>query len=576
MKRIRAKRRTRSTKGKRICGTIWVVVIYAAFATGAIASFTSSSIFSDSLKQLQSGTTGMLDDAVGVLDSFSPAIGSAFDSVKTLVTTTVDSVTNVIDFNDLERSGLSPNMHKLADGLDLCQNNIGYLIANGTLIQTAKANLTTKVIAMSVTVDEIANSIASWSSSSSPLPIGSSATYYLSSAVVVPSIQDSANETKNGLQSAPDGSSAMAPLTTSPNLSQFATEIRSLLNSISVSITTEIRKGSESVKTNTVSALDTGKAVANGPLKSGLDPIKSSIGDFKSSLISGLQNVGSYDNYRFYAISGLSAMILLILIILGITMCLKKPSRAKGCNLCATPFYFLIQLLALTLFLISLGLGEVCDNVFNQYPSPLLQGSAYADTQKIFFNARDNCLNNKSVFITAFDLKLVDADTANLTKIATEKLDAIDFSGLSDQFNLSSTINLSESPSSKMDTLNTLDLSSLDVTTLNTIHDTTLPSLLSQLNSLKATLQALSSALNAGALTFDPNPQDPLIQQNAVDDLKARIANVMTKIDTLTGSNTGTIATIDGDIVSMNSTVVDLLKTAQNVKVNYYNQDVWV
>jgi hypothetical protein len=580
MKKIRAQRRTSATNGKKACGVLWILIIYAAFLLGAISSMVSTSTFTASISSLQNGSLSTLDGTNSVLKSFVPAINNAFHGVKVLVNSSVDTTLNAINFDALQTTGLIPNFNTLAVSMDDSQSGINALKESGVSVKTTKLSLSALVATLADGVGHITGNISAWTSVPMPVPGSSNITYFLSTAVAVPNVGQTATEAKTNINSASDGSSTFSSLDNSPNLTKFANEIRDIIKTLQVNMSIEIAKGGNDVKVSTAKALNEGQATAVKSIEDVQGPLSTQVSGYRNLTSTMLDMILVYDVYRVQGVWGLSALILIILIVLSIGMCAGKPSAVKGCNLCASPIYLLIMLMALLFFLIALVLGDVCTNVFETTPSPIATalGSDGAMINNIFV-LRNNCSSGASILQAAEQMGYLTSDTSLSTQ-ANKQINNVNFSKISDGFNLDNMIDLSNSPTSQLSTLTSLNLSTLNTTQLDTMRFTTLPLLSSQLVNVSTSLTTLNSSLTATLLTFTPTGQVYPVTANAVADLQSRITSVVAIITTIVANGTGTIPSLitqvtymSGNITVLKSQASTLITTANNIP-GYYNMSI--
>jgi hypothetical protein len=242
----------------------------------------------------------------------------------------------------------------------------------------------------------------------------------------------------------------------------------------------------------------------------------------------------------------------------------KKPSRTKGCNCCTLPIYAIFLILTLVFFIPTIGLSEVCTHVLEGSSSSILPAS-FQNTASMIVSVKDNCYKNVSILQSAIQLKLVDPEMTNLTKISQDQINAVDFTKISEGFNLSTMIDLSDSPTDRLETLTKLDLSGMDITPLTNVHLNILPQLRSQLETISDSLTNVKGNATEFMLTFDPPTVSAPLQVKAVDDLKDRIDVINAMIAGILLANTGDLDRFDADVVSITSSITSLNSTANEL-----------
>jgi hypothetical protein len=219
--------------------------------------------------------------------------------------------------------------------------------------------------------------------------------------------------------------------------------------------------------------------------------------------------------------------------------------------------------------------------VFEYSPPPIAKGLSpeLADPIIKGLAVKDSCVANKSLINIAVDMGLMNSSMVNISGIAGQQMDALDFSSLSSGINLDNSIDLSNSPTSQLSALTNLDLTALQTTALVQMRTTTLINLKSQLDNLKLSLAALrgqSQAVIEAQLSYTPNNNPAnAVKTAAVADLRTRILSVEGLIDSLTVANgvidniaTSSIA-LEGDITTLRGTATTLKTTGGTIPPFY-------
>jgi hypothetical protein len=393
------------------------------------------------------------------------------------------------------------------------------------------------------------------------IPGNGAVTYYYNAPITIPSVGQTAANAQGNINSASDGSSSFAPLKTSPNLTVFAIEIENLLDMLQNKLRVAVSQGGMDVKNNSNTALTTGDVTARSILKNTTEPLKKSVNGIKSDVDKAFNSLQSFNLIRTYATWGLSGLILLILIVMSIAMLLGKPSAVKGCNLCASPIYILFIVMGILFFILALSIGDVCTSTFETYPpplAPLLKAAAKFDITDAL-TIKKNCTEGQSILQIANNLNLLDSNSSFRYQ-ANKEIDKVNFSSIATGFNLDDQINLSDSPTSKLTVLTSLDLSTLNTTQLVTLRDVTLPQLSTELTTIKTLLVTLGSTVTTSGLISLPGSQSVDTMNAALVDLKARITVTTNKIDLLVKSGNGTIPLLIVQVNNM-ATNIDTVKT---------------
>lgn len=69
--------------------------------------------------------------------------------------------------------------------------------------------------------------------------------------------------------------------------------------------------------------------------------------------------------------------------------------------------------------------------MFNYQPNGLIDSLGFGSTLNLTLNIRSDCYNNQSLITTAVNMGVLDASFVNLTAQASDQLDSVDFSALS-------------------------------------------------------------------------------------------------------------------------------------------------
>ncbi|KAJ3319622.1 hypothetical protein HDV06_006184 [Boothiomyces sp. JEL0866] len=513
------------------------------------------------VKSLQTSIDGTLTSAGAIVDAINPAINTAFTSIEVLINNSIDTTTSAIDFSALTTLGVIPNMNNLANAMINTQSQVGVLVGNGNSISTTKGSLVTNVNNLATTITNVNTIITAWASFQA-ITNGSDQ-FKLVAPIPTGNIVSLATSAQTQITQAPDGASTMSGLSNMPNLTAFAVQIQGIVTTLNVNVKQQI-----------TSAGDSFKGSVGPSLKSAQSSISTSIASMQSNLdttISGgintvdqnFNQITSYESYRADGMIALSSLILFILVVFSFGFALKRAHAVKGCNLCITPFYLLIQLFAIIMFILALVLGDVCYLIFETSPPAI--GSALTADMKQYVNefstARTQCAQNASLITIAVNMGLINSSQVNITSQASTQINALNFTSLSSGWNLNNVLSLSNSPTSQLSTLTNLDLSSLNLTALNTLANTTLPNMKSNLITLNNSFPT-GSNVNQSIFTYhsggSPAASDVTL---SISQFNSQVTNAQTLIGQL--ANAGGI--IDQLIASTNTMGSQITTLKNNV-----------
>ncbi|KAI8929060.1 hypothetical protein BC831DRAFT_509523 [Entophlyctis helioformis] len=445
--------------------TIWAwvsfVLIQIIFLIATIASFGASGYLSTTVSRASDGTIGTIRSARAVVQGLSPAVVNAFVSLQGVVNSTADAALNVVDFTQLDvTNGVRQSMNSLADGMDTTQTAITSIVTNGDAIGASKTLTNTRLTEIKSIMTAVKNAETGWASSITY----SGGTYtYTGNAF---------NNKAAQAETAADGSiTALVNGVRSIDLGSYGTQIRGVATTLQTTITSLLGSGTGAFKTSAVGALRT----AQTTIVDSLDKLSKSTEDtFKSadsSATSTFDSARSYDYYRHIAMCLLSSIVLLILLVVNLGVYFKRPRSSRGsCNLSSATFYVFIQLLAFILFITTLVIGDVCGVVFDYSPPPIASGldSNLRSTINNVFTFRDKCMENKSMITIASELNLIDAASVNMTKLAGDQLNGLDFTPIASSWDISTSISLDPPLATKFAPINALS-PTINVTPLDNL-----------------------------------------------------------------------------------------------------------
>lgn len=208
-------------------------------------------------------------------------------------------------------------------------------------------------------------------------------------------------------------------------------------------------------------------------------------------------------------------------------------------------------------------MGDVCTLVFDTTPSP------FASISPIIANAMvavDDCYTGSSLLEVVGRLGVVNETQTNVTKMASDKIDTFDFGAVS-SFNLGNIVNLSDNPTSQTAVITSLDLTGLRTTELDDIHNTNVPQIFTNFE----TLYFIMIDLKDNAAITDLNFANTTPQEEAqgftdyLAELDAIIAVITNILDTA-----GNLDRIDTASVSIASGINDIKASTVDLKVFKY------
>ncbi|KAJ8327307.1 hypothetical protein QVD99_008140 [Batrachochytrium dendrobatidis] len=564
---------------------IWFTFINLAFIISAIASFTGSVYLSTSVDSASSGTLGTIKSGQDIVAGLPVSINASFTSLKGIVNQTADSALHIIDFNSLQTTGVTPNMNALANGIQATQDNITAMLTQGDAISTTKVNTLSIAIQVNTTTTNDRADLAAWKANQQTFSGSGGATYVYSGTDLNQNAFDVASAAAlgmtTGLQQSPDGSSTLSPLQ-NLGLNSYAAQIRDVVTNLPININTLMMNGTNTFKVSAIGALN----VAQNSIGSSLAPFQGSAGNSLTNIynqVSGIfTQVRTYNSYRHIVMAVLSAIILLILVVVNIGAVMKKPRVVKGCNFTAIGFYALIQLLALILYISAMLIGDACSLTFDYSPPPIsiaLDPFTQTSVNNVFI-LRDQCKQNQSLLTIATNLGYLNASSINMTKIASDQLESLDFSPIANSWNLSSSISINPSPTQKLSALTSLDTTGLNVTTLNNISTNALPALRNALTNLRDVYNvAITTSNGNSGLTFSPSSQAAAVVNAGYADFVSKLTTRRDALNAFLAVN-GSIDQMQNSITSMISSVQSLNTSTHNAINNantipgYYNSSI--
>jgi hypothetical protein len=181
---------------------------------------------------------------------------------------------------------------------------------------------------------------------------------------------------------------------------------------------------------------------------------------------------------------------------------------------------------------------------------------------------KKNCTEGQSILKMAMDLKLVNSNSS-FSYQAMKEIDKVNFTSIATGFKLDDQINLSDSPTSKLGALTSLDLSTLNTTQLANLRDVTLPQLSNELRTISNVLVLLNSTVTTSGLISIPGLQSGATMNAALVDFRSRITVVNNNINSMVLAGTGTIPLLIVRVNTMANTIDTVKSQATTLIVSF-------
>ncbi|KAI8929059.1 hypothetical protein BC831DRAFT_445352 [Entophlyctis helioformis] len=402
------RRRARPVKlGSKICCTASLAVLFLAVIVAVVGAVFASFFVTTTIQTFKTRSISSLDGARTLTLRVTPVVNQVFTDIKGLVNSTVDAVVN------------STSMELLVDDANHADDNRILALASWpTSKQVSSNRIVSNVNGLSS--PHAISAPYSWNVKSGQGP----------SAGSIGSTTTSLNtQTSNS----PDSLTVLTSIQTAPNLTVFAVEVRNRAAAVSSTAAELVREGSEtwlycSFQGNGVPMLENARKDIVGQFDKVLDDGSKQIQSMRDSLSSYLTTATTYDFFRTIGQSGFAGLYILILIMMGIAMSCKAPRAIKGINLCCSPYYILLHLIAIVMLVVTVIMGDLCTVVFDGNPG---------------FKTVELCYQNVSILTAVTQAGLLDAGVVNITKQAKSQID-------------SESIELSDSPQNKISSVTSL------------------------------------------------------------------------------------------------------------------------
>jgi hypothetical protein len=431
-------------------------------------------------------TLGILDSSQAVIRRLAPGINKTFDSLNLIVGEEIDNSPSSIDTARLSTEGVNPNMALLITDFRNISGLIDIAVNDAESTSITYSELENTIASLSANVSSIISTVRGWADPGVTIVDGLYRTNYTPTAISFTSLQAT-------FDTIPNGKDQMAPIK-EIELSRTISDYTATSSGLPARITSFVRLANAPTKRNLADAVAVAKSTIMDSISSLESVTDRTFDGGRTQLNSFLSTVETYNSYRSTATIVLSSSIFAIMLIIGFGFAKQKPIIAKGCNLCASPLYLLIQLLAIITFILAVVFGDICSSVFEYTPAPILKGidSSFGAPIVQLTTLRDECSNNISIIQVAVDVKLVQSESVNITLQLDNTIGAVNLTEIA-IFNLEPLVWLNDTPSNLVNRLTILDLSLLASSSV----DPKITSANSYLSSISNALNLVSAEVNS-------------------------------------------------------------------------------
>ncbi|XJO70777.1 hypothetical protein BDV3_000396 [Batrachochytrium dendrobatidis] len=559
---------------RRICNIASLVILVIIITGAAIGTFYAVGFFTTTLSTFKQTSLASLNDTNNLALTIVPVINHVFSDLKVMVNSSIDSVVASVHFDVLNTSVI-PALIGLASGLESTQNTITALLLNSTVVdgtRNASLSISNSIVTTSMNISNLSTNL-----SSTVHPVNSYS-WSLSTSVNSGNINTAAQNILSDASSSPSSGSVLNSLNNVPNLTTYALDIRTTANTVPNNVINLVNQGSTTFKGAAGPGLENARASIVSSLGGTVDGISAQI-QWISTLLSGsMTTVTKYNGYVTIGLYVILSIYFLIFLIMSIGICCKSPRTMKGANLAFTPYYVILHILALVFVIVAVPLGDVCTVMYDGSPPYIQQvmaGSPTAGMINAALVAVPLCYQNQSFIDVAVKVGLLNGSMINVTQQASDKINSFNFSAVTSGWDISSSVDTSNNPTSKLTNVNSVDLSGFNITSLDDARQSSIPALKNNLvfldNELVGLYNQASSATTASAigsyLTFTPSSPAPSDSQAVacnndflvkISDIRSNIQRIVQTTGYLDNLNTS-ILLLENQIVSLNSTATTLL-----------------
>ncbi|KAJ3258995.1 hypothetical protein HK103_003136 [Boothiomyces macroporosus] len=525
-----------------------------------------------SLKTIENGVTGTLTDTGSLLNNVPSVVQNLVSNLKVDVGAAIDMVTNAINMQVLDQS-IFPAMLTMINVLYSCATDQQLILGNSTIVAYDTDLLKNDTIVLLATTNAI---LAAVNLLNSQQQVTGYPGYNWTVKQQISTSGIDATSINNQAQSAPDTSSIFSALNTAPNLANYANEANSTLYAAKTSAYNLIASTKATFKNTSVSSLDGVQTMVNQAFTPIQTQVLTQLSGYQTQANSMFAMVNGYDAYRGYGQLALVLVYALPILFIYTFGAFRKPALMKCCNLLCIPYYALLFIFAIIFVLITFVLGDACDLAFDYTgnTSPL---AAVQPTIGIALTAVSQCYQNQSLFTVIGNTGLVNKDQLNFTKQASTVINSFNFSQINN-FNINGVINLSQNPTSQISAISNLNVSALNTSALDNIHNVLVTPLNNSLTQLSSTISLIPVG-QAGINVTGSAVNQTIVNQAAID-FANQLNSIVTQINSITNNTNGVLTTVDSNSALLSAAIANL-KTSATSLINhaltipmYYNYSV--
>ncbi|KAH6593666.1 hypothetical protein BASA50_007224 [Batrachochytrium salamandrivorans] len=541
--------------GRKLCNVVSLVILMVIAMCAVAGTFYATGLLNTTLTTFNDNSVTGLNDTNGVVISIIPVINKVFDDIEIMVNSSIDAVVASVHF-DVTNTSVVPALMNLASGLESTQISIGYLLGNATTVDISRSAFLGVASTIVATVNNISSLSTNLSSVAHPV---NSYSWSLTQSINTGNINTAAVNILSDASSSPNSSLVLQSLNSVPNLTVYANQIRSTAETVPNAVRNLVSVGSTSFKGTAISGLE----------------------NARSSIVS--QFSGPIDN--------VSNQIKFILGIMSGYMATAIGYRGYVINLAFTPYYVLLHLLALVFVIITIPLGDVCTVIYEgspRYISQVITGES-AGVINMALDAVPLCYQNRSFIDVAIAVGMINGSAVNITQQASDKINQFNFSAVTSGWDVSSSVDTSNNPSSKLTNVNSIDLSAFNISTLDSARNNSIPALKNNLLNLDSNLNTLYNQASASTtyntirlyLSFSPASPAPSDSEAVAcnNDFLTRVADIRSNIQSIAGVNgyldqlNTSAIDLETKIVTLNGTATTLLSFTKSLP-SLYNASI--
>ena len=403
---------------------LFVISISAAAHIGGI-NYSNQGLYA-----AEDSSVAMIDHSSQLLGNSTIVLGTIVDNLKTSVKSAVDTTVNSVNINEMDNSVVPPLQNLVAEFTNL-RDQVAALKVTRDNLATSIGTLQTSATTLETSINGINTNIQSLSTTNQPIT-GSAGKFWILKAAVAYT-QPSATQLKNRANAAPNVNTILAGLDSVPDLNTYIDNSQAGVTNLKTNTSKILSDTATLLKNDLEGPLDNAKLDTIDLLDPAVTQGKTMLNNAKASLQAQYVTVNGHNDTRVivqYLLVLLYALPILVITMMGVS---KKPRIMKTCNLISVPYYFLLYILAVIFFILAVIVGDGCDLIFDTSS----QFAANVAPIQIGLSAYEQCSNGTSLLSIASSLGVgLNTSQFNLTQIAGEKIDAVNFNTASD-FDLS-------------------------------------------------------------------------------------------------------------------------------------------